>query len=256
MPPGGVEDLGEAGEAEAAGGVVQTGEVEEDVSLHRGEEGEAGDLGGLVEELGAGNLAVGAFFAGAADDELDQVHLLDHVLEGAHVGVRHLATLGDVAQGVQVLQQVVGELVLGGLDDDALEVLGLDVAVAVLVEELEGLPDPLALQAAQHLGELLVVQVVALLLAPYVQLGPLAVPVEGDAVRALAELVELAEMVILDGSQAVDVEEAKRYLVLGVGFCEDVLEGGPVGEGDPAFGSPVGNSEEDRVLLAFDLVLL
>lgn len=80
---------------------------------------------------------------------------------------------------------MVGQLVLGSLHDDALEVLGLDVPIAILVEELERLPNPLSLQSPQHLGELLVVEVVALLLTAYVQLGPLAVPIERDAVGAL-----------------------------------------------------------------------
>lgn len=42
----------------------------------------------------------------------------------------------------------------GRLEDDALEVFGLDEAVAVFVEVVEGLPYALALEAAEHLGEL------------------------------------------------------------------------------------------------------
>jgi hypothetical protein len=251
-----VENLGKVAEREAARGLVETGKVEEDVGFHRGEEGEARRSGGLVEELGLGDLAVGALGAGFADNELDQVHFLDHVLKGAHVGVRHLAALRDVAQRVQVVEQVVRELVLGRLHDDALKLLGLDEAVAVLVEELKGLADALALQPAQHLRELLVVHAVALGLAANVQLGPLAVPVKGDAVGPLVELVQPAKVIVLDGAEALDVEEAECDLVLGVGLAEEVLKVRPVAERHPALVRAVRHAEEDRVLLALDLVLL
>ena len=255
VAPRGVEHLGEVAEAQAAGGLVEAGKVEEDVGLHRGEEGEAGDAGGLVEKLGAGDLAVGRLGGGAAQNDLDEVHLLDHVLEGADVGVGDLGALGDVAQRVQVVEQVVRQLVLGSLDNDARKVLGLDVPVAVAVEELEGLADALALEAAQHLRELGVVEVAALLAAADVQLGPLAVPVEGDVVGALVQLVQLAEVVVLDVAGAVHVEEAEGNLVLGVGLHEQVLEHAPVGEGDAPAVHAVGDAEQDRVLFARDLVL-
>jgi hypothetical protein len=96
---------------------------------------------------------------------------------------------------------------------------------------------------------------VALGLAPDVQAGPLAVPVEGDGVGALVHLVEAAEVVILDGAEAVDVEEAEGDLVLGVGLAEQVLEEAIVGEGQATPVGAVGDVEQDRVLLALDLVL-
>ncbi len=120
---------------------------------------------------------------------------------------------------MQVVENVVRELVLGSFEDDALKLLGLDEAIAVLVKQLECLTDPLALQAAQHLGKLHVVHVVALLLVADVQLRPLAVPIEGDARGALVELVELAEVVILDLAETVYVEQAEGDLVLGVWLC-------------------------------------
>ena len=253
--PRGVEHLGEVAQAQAAARLVQAGKVEQGVCLHGREEGEAGDAGGLVEELGARDAAVLAAGAGAAHNVLDQVHLVDHVEEGAHVGVRHLAALGNVAERVQVLEQEVRQLVAGRLLDDGGKLLGLDEAVSVGVEALEGLAHALALQAAQHLGELVVVHAVALGGAADVQLGPLAVPVEGDAVGALVELVQAAEVLILDGAEAVNVEQAEGDLVLGVGLAQQVLEVAPVGEGELALVCAVGDVEEDRVLLALDLVL-
>lgn len=58
----------------------------------------------------------------------------------------------------------------------------------------------------------------SLVLASNVQLGPLTVPVEWYAVWPLVELVELAEIVILDLAEALDVEQAECDLVLGVGL--------------------------------------
>lgn len=250
-----VQDLGEVAQAQAARGLVQAGKVEEDVGLHGREQGEARDAGGVVEELGTSDLAVAAARARPADDELHQINLLDHVLEGAHVRVRHLAALCDVAQGAEVFKDVVGELVLGGLEDDALEVVGLDVAVAVLVELQEGLANALALETSQQLAKLRVVHSMALLLASDVQLGPLTVPVEGQALGALVELVEATEVLILDLTGTLDVEEAESDLVLGVGFVKEVLEGDPVGYRDSALALAVSNLEEQAILLALDSVL-
>ena len=144
---------------------------------------------------------------------------------------------------------------LRGFEDDALEVLGLDVAVAIPVEEVEGLPDALPLQAAQHLRELRVGHVVAALAAADIERGPLAVPVEGDAVGALVAVVQLLEVVELDGARAVLVEQPERDLVLGVGLGQQVLEVAPVGDADLALPLPVGDAEEDGILLALDFVL-
>jgi hypothetical protein len=96
---------------------------------------------------------------------------------------------------------------------------------------------------------------VALLLAANVQLRPLAVPVKGDVVGALVELVQLAEVVVLDVPGAVDVEEAEGDLVLGVGFQEEVLKDAPVGDAQSSMALVVGDAEEDRVLLSLDFVL-
>jgi len=145
--------------------------------------------------------------------------------------------------------------VLGRLADDAGKVLGLDVAVTVLVAQQECLADALALKAAQHLRELLVGEDMALALVANVELGPLALPVKRDVVGPLVELIEVAEVVILDRAGAGDIKEAEGNLVLGIGLVEDVLEGGPVGEGDLATALAVGNTEKDAVLVALDLVL-
>jgi hypothetical protein len=46
------------------------------------------------------------------------------------------------------------QLVRGGFANDALELLRVNVAVAVLVKVVEGLSDSFSLQTTQHLGEL------------------------------------------------------------------------------------------------------
>lgn len=250
-----VEDLGKVNKAQATRGLIETGKVEKNIGLHGSKQREARDSGSLNQELGASNLAIRAARNGAAHNLLNQIHLLNHVLEGAHVCVGDLASHRDVAESVKVGEQVVGKLVLGGLEDDALKLLRFNVAVAVLIEELESLADALALQTAQHLGELRVVEVVALLLAANVELGPFAVPVEGNVVGALVELVETAEIIVLDVAGAVDVKQSKGDFVLGVGFGEEVLKDGPIGEVDSSCALAIGNVEEDSVLVALDFVL-
>lgn len=105
--PRGIEDLCKVGERQPAAGLVEAGKVEDDVGLHGGEEGEAGDAGGLVEEVCAADLAVVALVGRVAHNQLDEIHLADHVVEGAHVCVRNLAAGANVAERLQVLQQVV-----------------------------------------------------------------------------------------------------------------------------------------------------
>lgn len=95
----------------------------------------------------------------------------------------------------------------------------------------------------------------ALALVANVELGPLALPVKGDVVGPLVELVKVTEVIILDRAGAGDVEEAEGDLVLSIGLVEDVLKGGPVGEGYLAAALTVGDTEEDAVLVALDFVL-
>lgn len=229
--------------------------MEENIGLHGGEQGEAGDAGGLVEEVGAGDLAVAALEGGLTDNQVDNVHLAHDVLESADSRVRDLFAGGDVAQGRQVLEQVVGELVLRGLQDDALEVLRLNVAITVLVEDVEGLTDALTLQAAQHLGELGVGHVVARLGAAGVQGGPFGVPVKGNAVGTLVHIVHSLDSLPFHATAALEVEQTERNLVLRIGLRKEVLEGSPVGQAELAGSPSVCHSEEDAILLALDFVL-
>ena len=137
---------------------------------------------------------------------------------------------------------------LRSLLDDALELFGLDVAVTVLVEVEEGLTDTLALQATKHLRELLVCHVVPLLLPANVERSPLAVPVEREAVVTFVQVVQAEEVVELDASRALDIEEPEGDLVLGVWLRKEVLEDGPIVEGDSASVTPVGDAEENGIL--------
>src|SRR5688572_33237096 len=107
---------------ESARGLDNTGEVEENFGLHGGEEGEPCDLSSLIEELRASDLAIRAPLDGASQNEFNKIHLLNHVLEGSNVRVRDLAALRDVAQRAEVFEQMVRQLVLGRLQNDALEI--------------------------------------------------------------------------------------------------------------------------------------
>lgn len=152
--PRGVEHASKVSQTKAARSLIQTSKVEQDIGLHWRVEVEATYAGSLVEEVCTGNLAIGTLLCGIADDELNHVHLLDDVLEGADVGVGNLAPNRDVAKRGQVLEEVVGELVTGSLAYYALEVLWLNEAILVLVEMREALTHSLALQTPQQLGEL------------------------------------------------------------------------------------------------------
>ena len=253
--PRGINDFSEVAQGQPTGGRVEAGEVEEDVGLHRREEGEASDACCFIEEVGAGDLAIVAFLGGVADNELNEVHFTNDVLEGADIGVGDLGASGDVAQGVKVFEQMIGELVLGRFQNDSLEVFGLDVAVAVLIKVLKRLPYPLPLKTAQHLRKLRVGHVVAVFLAADVERGPFAIPVKGNRFPAFVLVVELLEVLVLDDARAILIKETECNFVLGVGLGEEVFESAPVVDVDSAFPLAVGDAEEDCVLLTFDLVL-
>jgi hypothetical protein len=95
----------------------------------------------------------------------------------------------------------------------------------------------------------------AMTLSTHVQRRPLAVPVEGNAVRRFVQSVKLEETLVLDRPGAIFVKQAKGNLIFGVRLCQEVVEGAPVRDGDLARLLAIGNAEEDSILLAFDFML-
>ena len=180
--------------------------MEKDIGFHGREEGEPSNARCFVEEIGACDLAICAVHCSLSNNHLHQVHLPDHILESADIGIGDLAAGRDVAEGVQVLEKVVGELVSRSLEDDALEVLGLDISIAIFVEVVERLSYPFSLQPSQHLCELWVCQVVSPLLPTTVQGCPLAVPIKRYAIRALVDLIQLLQIIVLDCPRTLDVK--------------------------------------------------
>lgn len=87
-----------------------------------------------------------------------------------------------------------------------------------------------------------------LLCAAQVQLGPFAVPIEGDAVGSFVELVYTLKLVKLDITKAFDIEESEGDLVLGVRLVEQVFEVQPVCLGNLSFALAIGYFEQDAVL--------
>ena len=166
-----------------------------------------------------------------------------------------LATSRDVAKSREVFEEVVGQFVARRLPDDALELLRLYEAILVLVEMDERLPNALTLQTAKHLGKLRVGHDVPLVLGADVERCPFGRPIERQAVLALVCLPYLVEVVKVDVTCPLAVEEAEDDFVLGIGFGEEVLEDGPVLQIDATFGVAVGNRKQDTVLVALDLVL-
>lgn len=143
--PGRIEYAGEITQAKSAGRFVQACKMEENICLHWCIEIEAAYPRSLIEKICASDLAVGALLGRIANDELNHVHLLDYVLEGAHVRVRDLASCRDVAERREVLEEVIGELVAGSLADNALELFRFDEAILGAIEVGEALSDALSL---------------------------------------------------------------------------------------------------------------
>lgn len=250
-----IEDLCKVVEGQPSRGGVEAGKVEQDVGFHGSVEGETGQTGSLVEEVGPVDSAVGSLGRGVANDEIEQIHFTDDVLESADIGVGDLGAGGNVAQGGEVLEQMVGQFVTGGCSNDTFKVLGVDVAVLVFVVEVEGLADALTLKTSHHLGKLGVCHFVSLLLATNVERSPLGVEVKGDAVLAAVLLVDFLEGVGFDGAGAVDVKETEGDLILCIGFGKQVVKGSPFGHCDFASLVAVGDSKEDAILFPFDFVL-
>lgn len=88
-----------------------------------------------------------------------------------------------------------------------------------------------------------------------VQLGPLALPVEWDAVRTLVQLTKTPEVLVCNVACAANVEEAEGDLVLGIGLYQQIVIGSPIGDGELASALAVGDTEKETVLLALDLAL-
>lgn len=107
VPPRGIEDFREVAETKFAGRLVEAREVEQDIGFHGREEREAGDPRCFIQELRPCDFPVVALRRRLADNQLHEVHLADHVLEGADVGVGDFSSSRDVAEGVEVLQEVV-----------------------------------------------------------------------------------------------------------------------------------------------------
>lgn len=154
-----------------------------------------------------------------------------------------------------MFQNVVGELVFRGFQDNALEVFGLDVAITVLVEDVESLADTLPLQASKHLRELRVGHVMATFGASGVQGGPIRVPVEGNAVLVLVHVIQVLEGFPLHGTCAVGIEQTEGDLIFGIGLREEVLEGCPIAEAELASLLAIRNLEEDSVMFTLDFML-
>lgn len=238
-----------------AGWCVETSKVEQNIRLHRGEEGEPRGAGRLVQEVSPRDLTVATFAGCFAHDQVDDVHFAHDVLESAHRRVGDLATVGDIAQTGQVFQDVVGQLVSGCLEDDALKLMGLNVSITINVHGMKCLPNALSLQSPQHLSELRVGHLMTALAAARVQGSPCGIPVERNILLGIRLTEQAFHIFPLDGTCSLNIEQAEGYLVLGIGLSEEVLERCPVGKGQSPGLSRIGNLEEDGVLFPLDLVL-
>lgn len=94
-----------------------------------------------------------------------------------------------------------------------------------------------------------------MLLPSQVQGRPVAVPIEGDCIAGLVARINFFESVEVHLTGRRVSEEAEGDFIFGVGFCEEVVEHTPVRESDAALMVAIGDVEQDRVLVALDLVL-
>ena len=141
------------------------------------------------------------------------------------------------------------------LENNALEVFRLDIAISIFVEVVESLSYPLSLQTSQHLRELRVCKIMPPLLASAVQGCPFAVPVKWYAIRALIQRIKLLQVLVFDRTCALNIEQPKSNLVLRVWFRKQVLKSAPVEEIDLSRLPPIRDSKEDSILSAVDLML-
>lgn len=114
-----------------------------------------------------------------------------------------------------------------GFDDDLLELLWLNITLALLIEVQECLTNPLTLQAAQHLRELRIGHGMSVLFVSDVQLRPGTVPVECDS--RLVTCISLFKFLEINEASSWISEQTESDLVLGIGLQEKVLNDTPVG---------------------------
>ena len=88
-----------------------------------------------------------------------------------------------------------------------------------------------------------------------VQRRPFAIPVERYRLVSFVEVIELLEVVILDCSRTIFVEESESDFIFSVWFGQEIFEGCPIVQIDAASLSSICNAKKDRVLLSLDLVL-
>lgn len=224
--PLGLEEAEEITKGQLARGVLKASKVEDDIGLHGSEEREASLLGGSVQEVGLSDGTILAGSDGGTDDTLDHVHLADDVVEGHDVGEGNLVAGINIAEGRQVLEDVIGELVAGDIDHDLLELVGGNVAAGLGIIVLECLAKAFSLETLEELGELLIGHLVSSGLSSGVELEPLALKVEGDGVLSNVGREDLLELFPGDLARSSGIEKSEGDLVVGIGTGEEVLKDG------------------------------
>ena len=95
----------------------------------------------------------------------------------------------------------------------------------------------------------------AVFLASIIQRCPFAVPVKRYGVRALVDIVQLLEIVVLYTSRTLLIKQAECNLIFCVWLRKKIIEYRPVSKCDPSGLSPISDLEEDRILLSPDFML-
>ena len=142
-----------------------------------------------------------------------------------------------------------------GLYDNALEVVRVNIAVAIPVKVMESLSYFFTLQTPEHLSELRVCHVVTMFLASNVERSPARVPIEWNGGASSILVYEALKLFKTNNTISVYIKEAKGDFVFGVRLGKQVFESAPVGKTYSSSASGISDIEEYEVLCSFYFVL-
>lgn len=95
----------------------------------------------------------------------------------------------------------------------------------------------------------------AVLPSAYIQRRPFAIPVEWYGGLTFIGIVQFLEVLVLDGTGTIFVEQPKSDFIFRIWLGEEVLECYPVLDINPTQFLSVSDVKEDRILFTLNLVL-
>lgn len=105
--PGGVNDFGEVAQGQPTRRCVETSEMEQNVGFHWREQGEPRYPSCLVEKVCPRDGAIFALLRCISNNQIDQIHLSDDILECADVRIGNLAARRYIAKSMKIVEKVI-----------------------------------------------------------------------------------------------------------------------------------------------------